>query len=90
MLCISLLNVSTCDIHFSKIQKGYYPTISKVNVQLYRGGQFFWSRKAEDPAKNHRPITSHWQPLPHKVVYLALIEIPAQKIRYLETQPHVR
>ena len=50
-------------------------------VQLYRGGQFYWSRKQEDPEKKHRPVTSHWQHLPHKVVHVALIEIPAQNIR---------
>jgi hypothetical protein len=27
--------------------------------------------------KKQRPVTSHWQLLPHKVVHLSLIEIPA-------------
>jgi hypothetical protein len=82
IVCISLLNVSKCDIHFSKIQKRYYPSISKVNlmivfatslknhflfvwwcltplstiVQLYRGGQFYWSRKQEEPEKKHQKL----------------------------------
>ena len=27
--------------------------------QLYRGGQFYWLTKLEDPQKNHRPVASH-------------------------------
>jgi hypothetical protein len=28
-----------------------------------------------EPGENHRPVESHWQPLSHNVVYLALIVI---------------
>ena len=50
--------------------------------QLYRGGQFYWWRKPEDPEKreNHWPVTSHWQTLSHNVVHLALIEIRTHNI----------
>ena len=27
--------------------------------QLFRGGQFYWWRKAEVPGENHRPEASH-------------------------------
>jgi hypothetical protein len=40
--------------------------------QLYRGGQFYWRRKAWE---NHRPVASGWQTLTHNVAHLALIEI---------------
>ena len=36
--------------------------------QLYRGGQFYWWRKLEDPEKTTQPAVSHWQTLSHNVV----------------------
>jgi hypothetical protein len=36
-------------------------------IQLYLGGQFYWWR-TRIPGENHRPATSHWQTLSHKVV----------------------
>ena len=38
-------------------------------LHKYRGGQFYWWRKAEYPAgENHRPATSHRQTLSHNAV----------------------
>ena len=47
---------------------------------IYRGGQFYWCKKPENPEKNHWPVASHWQTLSHNVVHLALIEIRTHAI----------
>ena len=36
--------------------------------QLYHGSHFYWWRKPGVPGENHRPVTSPWQTLSHKVV----------------------
>jgi hypothetical protein len=36
--------------------------------QLYRDGQFLLVEETGVSGENHRPVTSHWQTLSHKVV----------------------
>jgi len=47
--------------------------------QLYRGGQFYWCKKPEDP---YRPLTCRTSPqtLSHNVVHLTLIKICTHNI----------
>ena len=53
-----------------------------TTFQLYRGGQFYWWRKPEDPEKitNLSQVTD--KTLSHNVVHLALIEIRIHR-RYI-------
>jgi hypothetical protein len=58
---------------------GHFSSLSML-VQLYRGDQFYWWRKPEDPGENHRPVARHWQTLSHNVGHLALIGIRTHNI----------
>jgi hypothetical protein len=51
-------------------RKANNPTPLSTIFQLYRGGQFYWWRKPEDPEK-----TTDLSQVTHNVEHLALIEI---------------
>ena len=70
-LCLLLMRQFVCLMVFNA-------TFS--NIRLYRGSQFYWWRKPEDPEKTTYLSQVAKKTLSHNVVHLALIEIQTHNI----------
>jgi hypothetical protein len=69
------------------IDHGYVPFVCLIvfNATFNNISSISWRlvllvEETGGPGENHRPVTSHWQTLSHKVVHLALVEIRTHNI----------
>ena len=79
LFCEILMNTVAC--LFVCLFLWWCLTPLSIIIQLYRGGQFYWVRKQEEPEKT-TDLSQIRQTLSHNVVhrYLALIEIRTHNI----------